>query len=155
MSVDKFGRFWRHSRRQQQQQPVRRGPPGIGFRLTPQNNDFDLQFKRLTNVKEAIDKFDATTKNYVDNENLKLTEKLNTINKIIAVLELFYTKRKKGKNINKKKIEIIGSDRNGDDDDDHKNIDTNKTFKKNGEDVNSSSSSNIIITNSTATDAGE
>lgn len=37
-----------------------RGPPGIGFKHTA-DNQFDLQNKRLCNVAEPIDKQDAVT----------------------------------------------------------------------------------------------
>ena len=42
------------------------GLPGIGFNLTDDGN-FDIDSKRLTEVADPIDKNDAATKEYVDN----------------------------------------------------------------------------------------
>ena len=42
------------------------GLPGIGFNLTD-DGDFDIDSKRLTEVADPIDKNDAATKEYVDN----------------------------------------------------------------------------------------
>ena len=46
------------------------GPPGlprIGFKLTDDGDDFDIDSKRLTSVSDPIEKSDAATKSYVDN----------------------------------------------------------------------------------------
>lgn len=80
MSVDKFGR---HSR---SRVSGPRGLPGIGFNLT-QTNDFDLKFKRITNLGEAIDKSDATTKNYVDGEIKRLWEEMQNFGGKLTLLE--------------------------------------------------------------------
>lgn len=42
-----------------------RGPPGIGFKFTSDQN-YNIQQKRLTNIGEPTDTSDATTRNYVD-----------------------------------------------------------------------------------------
>jgi hypothetical protein len=51
MSVDKFGRYAKRKE-------AVIGPKGIGYNLTPEG-DYDIQLKRLRNVEDAIDDFDA------------------------------------------------------------------------------------------------
>lgn len=80
MSVDKFGRF-----SSQSASVGVRGPPGIGFLLT-QTGDFNLQSKRLTNLSEPIDIYDATTKKYVDRE---IKQHLASINVQLNILETY------------------------------------------------------------------
>ena len=43
-----------------------KGDPGIGFNLTDDDDNFDKNGKRLTDVAEPKDNSDAATKNYVD-----------------------------------------------------------------------------------------
>lgn len=80
MSVDKFGRYSRS------RGPGPRGLPGVGFNLTLTNN-FDLKFKRMTNLGEAIDKSDAATKNYVDCEIKRLVEQMQNFGGKLSLLE--------------------------------------------------------------------
>lgn len=54
MSVDKFGRHTESVKLQQ----VAKGPPGEGFKLTP-DGDYDIQEKFLKNVPDAVDETDA------------------------------------------------------------------------------------------------
>lgn len=69
MSVDKFGR---HSSKAFKTKLLR-GIPGQGFTLT-QSGDFNIENKRLCNVKNPTETQDASTKAYVD----------NTITKVLA-----------------------------------------------------------------------
>lgn len=59
MSIDKFGKS--------NKAPIdsRRGPPGVGFVLTPEG-DYDIQNHFLKNLKSPADNQDAATKQYVD-----------------------------------------------------------------------------------------
>ena len=56
MSIDVFGR---HSKRAQ---TASRGPPGIGFKITPEGH-YDMDNKRLLNVAEAKEQKDAVNLN--------------------------------------------------------------------------------------------
>jgi len=51
-----------------------KGDPGIGFNLTD-DDDFDINGKRLTDVAEPKDNSDAPTKNYVDTKNTAIKSK--------------------------------------------------------------------------------
>ena len=51
--------------------------PGIGFNLTDDGN-FDLDGKRLTDVADPTDNGDAATKEYVDTENTKRDNAINS-----------------------------------------------------------------------------
>ena len=53
------------------------GLPGIGFNLTDDGN-FDLDGKRLTDVADPVDNGDAVTKGYVDTENTKRDNAINS-----------------------------------------------------------------------------
>ena len=53
------------------------GLPGIGFSLTDDGN-FDIDSKRLTEVAAPIDKNDAATKEYVDDENTRQDIAINS-----------------------------------------------------------------------------
>lgn len=55
MSIDKFGRFNRHTRIN-----VVRGPAGEGFRLTDEG-DYDIENKRLCNVGDVVSEEDAVS----------------------------------------------------------------------------------------------
>jgi len=68
------------------------GLPGIGFNLTDDDN-FDLDGKRLTDVAEPKDNSDATTKNYVNNTDA--TTKLYVVTKISNKILLFNIKAEK------------------------------------------------------------
>jgi len=60
--------------------PNRRGPAGRdgnGFKLTDDGN-YDIDGKRLTNVAEAKDNSDASTKNYVDTKNTQQDTAINS-----------------------------------------------------------------------------
>ena len=48
-----------------------RGLPGIGFKLDA-NNDYDMQNKRLVNVKQGTNNNDVVTKQYLDSEISKI-----------------------------------------------------------------------------------
>ena len=78
MSVDKFGRYSHRAAPRgprgekglpgvegKQGLPGPPGPPGEGF-LKTENNDFNINWKRLQNLHEPIEQSDATTKQYVD-----------------------------------------------------------------------------------------
>lgn len=56
MSVDKFGRDFGLGNE------ARKGPPGTGFKLTPDGN-YDIQFKTLTNVADPVNTQDAANLN--------------------------------------------------------------------------------------------
>jgi len=55
-----------------------KGDPGIGFNLTDDDN-FDIDSKRLTDVAEPKDNSDAATKNYVKNAINSKAEKTDVI----------------------------------------------------------------------------
>ena len=46
---------------------VQRGLPGVGFKLTDMG-DYDMQNKKLTNVKSGTDPNDAVNKNKCNNQ---------------------------------------------------------------------------------------
>ena len=48
-----------------------RGLPGIGFKLDS-NNDYDMQNKKLVNVKQGTNNNDVVTKSYLDSEIAKI-----------------------------------------------------------------------------------
>ena len=48
-----------------------RGLPGIGFKLDA-NNDYDMQNKKLVNVKQGTNNNDVVTKKYIDSEIAKI-----------------------------------------------------------------------------------
>ena len=48
-----------------------RGLPGIGFKLDA-NNDYDMQYKKLVNVKQGTNNNDVVTKQYIDSEKAKI-----------------------------------------------------------------------------------
>ena len=48
-----------------------RGLPGIGFKLDS-NNDYDMQNKKLVNVKQGTNNNDVVTKQYIDSEIAKI-----------------------------------------------------------------------------------
>ena len=48
-----------------------RGLPGIGFKLDA-NNDYDMQNKKLVNVKQGTNNNDVVTKSYLDSEIAKI-----------------------------------------------------------------------------------
>lgn len=83
MSVDVFGR------QLIEKKEIQRGPPGIGFVLTPESQ-FDIQNKRLCNVSRAIEPTDA-----VNLENLKsiqeeiknLKQLYENLNKALDIFE--------------------------------------------------------------------
>ncbi|KAK4882197.1 hypothetical protein RN001_005516 [Aquatica leii] len=60
MSVDKFGRLYENTRRAATNQ---RGPPGVGFILTDDNN-YDMKNRRLINVGNPIDPHNALNLKY-------------------------------------------------------------------------------------------
>lgn len=60
MALDKFGRSGSTSKG-----PV--GPPGIGFKLSV-NGEYDMNGKRLINLKNPSLDMDAVTKKYVDDQ---------------------------------------------------------------------------------------
>ena len=56
MSIDVFGRHFKRA------QTATRGPPGIGFKITPEGH-YDMDNKRLLNVAEAKEQNDAVNLN--------------------------------------------------------------------------------------------
>ena len=89
-TIDKFGRHKVNGKVQ-----LLRGLPGVGFRLTP-NDQYDILGKSLTNVANPTNNNDATTKEYVLSEiqkiRFQLTEFINKdiidyIDKVIESLE--------------------------------------------------------------------
>lgn len=60
-SIDKFGR-----RKESHCVIGRRGPQGIGFKLT-NGKQYDIQGKQLKNIGTPIDELDGTTMKYVNN----------------------------------------------------------------------------------------
>lgn len=74
MSVDKFGHYNLNNKTTATVGP--QGLRGIGFHQTA-SGDYDLQNKRLINLKDPIEIKDAATKNYIDKEINKLKEIIN------------------------------------------------------------------------------
>lgn len=66
MTIDKFGR----TATEREKIPLR-GPPGEGFNLT-ESGDYDLRKKRVVNIAQPIDNFDAVSKQYVDSETKRI-----------------------------------------------------------------------------------
>ena len=60
-----------HVDSQGQRQIVSRGLPGIGFKLDA-NNDYDMQNKKLVNVKQGTNNNDVVTKSQLDSEIAKI-----------------------------------------------------------------------------------
>ena len=60
-----------HDDSQGQGQIGLRGLPGIGFKLDA-NNDYDMQNKKLVNVKQGTNNDDVVTKRYIDSEIAKI-----------------------------------------------------------------------------------
>ena len=60
-----------HVDSQGQRQIGSRGLPGIGFKLDA-NNDYDMQNKKLVNVKQGTNNDDVVTKQYIDSEIAKI-----------------------------------------------------------------------------------
>lgn len=122
MSVDKFGRISRAK-------PTGvRGPPGIGFLLT-KTGDFNLQLKRLTNVEEPVEKFDVTTKQYVDGKIEHLLENIREINAKLNGLDIIHIKQLNNINDTAQKLEytVSSHDDNIREDSDRR---SEKTFSK-------------------------
>ena len=59
-----------------------RGLPGIGFKLGS-NNDYDMQNKKLVNVKQSTGENDVVTKSYLDSE----IDKIPSLDKTQFVLK--------------------------------------------------------------------
>ena len=59
-----------------------RGLPGIGFKLDA-NNDYDMQNKKLVNVKQGTNNNDVVTKQYLDSEISKIPS--NDTSKFVAI----------------------------------------------------------------------
>lgn len=75
MSIDIFGRSKIHPK----EGP--KGATGIGFKLT-KNRNYDMQSKRITNLSNGVNEFDAVNKQYVDTIVLfiqSLKERVDTI----------------------------------------------------------------------------
>lgn len=64
MTIDKFGRSTLRTRDKSQ-----KGPKGDGFNLTPKG-DYDIQNKRLCNLKRPSDDDDAVTKKFIVDSTL-------------------------------------------------------------------------------------
>lgn len=73
MSVDKFGRFNSLGAKIQQGPPGPPGQQGPGFFITS-SGDYNVQGKRLFNLKDAVENKDAVTKIYVDSEIKKVID---------------------------------------------------------------------------------
>lgn len=71
MSVDKFGHYNLNSKTTAISGP--QGIRGVGFKQTAEG-DYDLQKRRLINLKDPIEMMDAATKNYIDIEINKLRD---------------------------------------------------------------------------------
>lgn len=77
MNIDLFGR----SKIRPKEGP--KGDKGIGFKLTKDRN-YDMQNKRITNLSNGVDEFDAVNKQYVDTILLfiqSLKQRIDTIEK--------------------------------------------------------------------------
>lgn len=66
MSLDKFGRFSKDGAKGGE-----RGPPGIGFFLSS-SGDYDINNKRIINLRDPLEDKDAVTKSYFDAEFKKI-----------------------------------------------------------------------------------
>lgn len=93
MSVDKFGRHTSTAIKTK----LLRGIPGQGFTLT-QSGDFNIENKRLSNVRNPTEAQDASTKAYVDNifqllqreiqsELVAINDKIRNIEEKLKTLE--------------------------------------------------------------------
>lgn len=82
MSVDVFGR------QLIEKKEVQRGPPGIGFVLTPESQ-FDIQNKRLCNVADAIELTDAVTLNNLKAIQEQIKNLKESHDNLIKVIEIF------------------------------------------------------------------
>ena len=51
---------------------TQRGLPGVGFKLDS-NNDYDMQNKKLVNVKQGTGENEVVTKSYLDSEIAKIS----------------------------------------------------------------------------------
>lgn len=88
MSIDIFGRQFRSA------ETPNRGPPGLGFKLTP-NGDFNIENKKLCNVADPESNGDAVNMNTVnkfietkENAIYDVIESLRTDNNVrISTLE--------------------------------------------------------------------
>lgn len=85
MSVNVFGRSLDH-------EDIRRGPPGIGYKLTA-DGQFDLDGKRLSNVAAPNELTDAVTLNILQNEIRGVLESIaslrNDLNNLKKVFEAY------------------------------------------------------------------
>ena len=107
--IDKFGR----RRGDANKALVLRGPSGVGFNLTT-DNQFDIQNKRLKNVGEPVDNQDGVTRYYVDNRFTQffadIRKAMDNITDLIVASMKKYVNEKiekfKEENIDKKMEEI-------------------------------------------------
>lgn len=106
-TLDKFGR-----RSAVRKNLIFRGPPGIGFKLTDDNN-YDLQSKRLTKVGYPRNASDATTQAYVTVYVNKAVESIENAVKESAkeILKTVYDRMnseiKAVKTLSQKNVEVL------------------------------------------------
>lgn len=81
MSVDIFGRT--SLSRGGSNIVIQRGPPGIGFKYLDNDGNYDMDNKRLANVKAPVESNDAVTKTFIDTiietKNIDDIRKLNEL----------------------------------------------------------------------------
>ncbi|CAF4399852.1 unnamed protein product, partial [Rotaria socialis] len=56
-----------------------RGPPGLGFKYLDEERNFDIENKRIANVASPIEENDVTTKIYIDDKIISITNKLDDL----------------------------------------------------------------------------
>lgn len=94
-SIDKFGRS-----KSVCSSIKNRGPPGIGFRMTT-DNQFNIEGRRLCNVSEPINKFDAVNKSYIDEVVINLADEVRKSVRVTVFYEI--------EKVNKKMDEMFKS----------------------------------------------
>jgi hypothetical protein len=93
MTLDKFGRSDIKKNKSILRGP--QGPPGVGFLLDVNSDDYDMQNKRLINLKKPLGKTDATTKAYVDTQTHTILNELTKLQQYISKFFDGYAKQLK------------------------------------------------------------
>lgn len=112
MSVDKFGRF-NQINKSIQGPPGPRGLHGKGF-IVSLNGDYNIQGKRLFNLKDPVENKDAVTKMFVDTELKKIkdahTDLINSLKYVDVKMEkLLLTMNESNKKFGSSVIEYMNT----------------------------------------------
>ena len=91
-----MGIFNEHSETSITSKALQAGPPGVGFKLTDYHNNFDIQNRKLINVKDPSNNKDVVNKEYDYTHYLKLDSRTHMVgnlylrgNKIILPGEIY------------------------------------------------------------------